>query len=156
MLRETAVPSQQSLLALALVDNAERLEADEVGQYWQSSVHHCLTPEEGPRRCGWDRIRRRRRLGRWLRWNRRSWRAGGVGPKVLRRYQSFSLLGVTPPGRPMIAWAHPTSGIVLHCAPSLARGLYSQIRGLADMLDKGYAVTATDYPGLGQQARILT
>jgi hypothetical protein len=27
---------------------------------------------------------------------------------------------VPPEGRPIIAWAHPTTGIVPHCAPSLA------------------------------------
>ncbi len=52
-------------------------------------------------------------------------------------------------GRPIVAWAHPTSGIVPHCAPSLARNVYSQIQGLQELLQSGYVVTATDYPGLG-------
>ena len=51
--------------------------------------------------------------------------------------------------RPIVAWAHPTSGIVPHCAPSLARNFYRQVQGLQDMLQRGYVVTATDYPGLG-------
>jgi acetyl esterase/lipase len=50
---------------------------------------------------------------------------------------------------PVVAWAHPTSGIVPHCAPSLARNVYSQIQGLQELLQRGYVVTATDYPGLG-------
>jgi acetyl esterase/lipase len=53
------------------------------------------------------------------------------------------------PGRPIVAWAHPTSGIVPRCAPSLAAFLYQQIQGLTTMLERGYIVTATDYPGLG-------
>jgi alpha-beta hydrolase superfamily lysophospholipase len=51
--------------------------------------------------------------------------------------------------RPIVAWAHPTSGIVPHCAPSLARNFYRQVQGLQEMLQAGYVVTATDYPGLG-------
>jgi acetyl esterase/lipase len=52
-------------------------------------------------------------------------------------------------GRSIIAWAHPTSGIVPHCAPSLARVLFRSIQGLSDILARGYIVAATDYPGLG-------
>jgi len=52
-------------------------------------------------------------------------------------------------GRPVLAWAHPTSGIVPPCAPSLANGLFNQIQGLDLFLAKGYVVAATDYPGLG-------
>jgi acetyl esterase/lipase len=58
--------------------------------------------------------------------------------------------GEPPPGgRPIIAWAHPTTGVVPKCAPSLARFLFLQIQGLTEMLDRGYVVAATDYPGLG-------
>lgn len=52
-------------------------------------------------------------------------------------------------GHPIVAWAHPTSGIIARCAPSMAIGIYSQIQGLRDMLQRGYIVVATDYPGLG-------
>lgn len=57
----------------------------------------------------------------------------------------------TPPasGRPIVAWAHPTSGIVPRCAPSLALFLFQDMPGLRDMLARGYVVVATDYPGLG-------
>jgi pimeloyl-ACP methyl ester carboxylesterase len=58
--------------------------------------------------------------------------------------------GPPPPGgRPIVAWAHPTTGIVPRCAPSLAIFAFQQIQGLRDMLHHGYAVIATDYPGLG-------
>ena len=55
-------------------------------------------------------------------------------------------------GRPIIAWAHPTTGITTACAPSLADdGGASTIPGLDSFLQQGYAVVATDYPGLGTQ-----
>jgi pimeloyl-ACP methyl ester carboxylesterase len=52
-------------------------------------------------------------------------------------------------GRPIVAWAHPTSGITPRCAPSLAMFLFQQMQGLRSFVERGYAVAATDYPGLG-------
>jgi acetyl esterase/lipase len=52
-------------------------------------------------------------------------------------------------GRPIVAWAHPTSGIVPHCAPSLATFFYQQVQGLRALIARGYVVAAADYPGLG-------
>jgi len=52
-------------------------------------------------------------------------------------------------GRNVIAWAHPTSGVMPPCAPSLMPDTAGLIWGLDAMLAKGYVVTATDYPGLG-------
>jgi acetyl esterase/lipase len=52
-------------------------------------------------------------------------------------------------GRPIIAWAHPTTGVVPRCAPSLALFIYQQIQGLREMVNRGYVIAATDYPGLG-------
>jgi len=52
-------------------------------------------------------------------------------------------------GRKIVAWAHPTTGVVSRCAPSLARVLFRSIQGLDIMARRGYAVAATDYPGLG-------
>lgn len=58
--------------------------------------------------------------------------------------------GPPPPGgRPIVAWAHPTTGVIPRCAPSLALFLVQQIQGVRQMVDRGYIVTATDYPGLG-------
>jgi acetyl esterase/lipase len=54
-----------------------------------------------------------------------------------------------PGGRPIMAWAHPTSGVVSRCAPSLAIFLFEQIQGLRSFVRDGYVVAATDYPGLG-------
>lgn len=54
-----------------------------------------------------------------------------------------------PGGRPVVAWAHPTTGVVSRCAPSLARVFFASVQGLQAMLERAYMVTATDYPGLG-------
>jgi acetyl esterase/lipase len=52
-------------------------------------------------------------------------------------------------GWPIVAWAHPTTGIVPRCAPSLAIFIFQQIAGSRPLLEQGYAIAATDYPGLG-------
>jgi acetyl esterase/lipase len=87
---------------------------------------------------------------------------GATAYKVF--YQSTGLKGdpitvsgmvIVPPGsvpeggRPIVAWAHPTTGVVPRCAPSLARKRFQMIAGLHLMLSRGYVVAATDYPGLG-------
>lgn len=86
------------------------------------------------------------------------------GSKYLVLYRSTGLKGepiavsgmvFVPPGAmpeggwPIVAWAHPTSGLVPKCAPSMAAGGTDQVQGLAALLKQGYVVTATDYPGLG-------
>jgi pimeloyl-ACP methyl ester carboxylesterase len=52
-------------------------------------------------------------------------------------------------GRPIVAWAHPTTGVVPHCAPSLALFVFQQMAGLRQLIEQGAVVAATDYPGLG-------
>lgn len=52
-------------------------------------------------------------------------------------------------GRPIVAWAHGTTGVAEPCAPSLSLHHFARIQGLTKLLERGYAVTATDYPGLG-------
>jgi acetyl esterase/lipase len=52
-------------------------------------------------------------------------------------------------GRPIVAWAHPTTGLVPRCAPSLAFFVFQQMQGARELLEQGYAIAATDYPGLG-------
>lgn len=52
-------------------------------------------------------------------------------------------------GRNVIAWAHPTSGVVRRCAPSMWPQMFDEIPGLTEMISRGYVVAATDYPGLG-------
>lgn len=52
-------------------------------------------------------------------------------------------------GWPIVAWGHPTSGLMPKCAPSVARSGTDQVQGLEALIARGYVVTATDYPGLG-------
>jgi acetyl esterase/lipase len=52
-------------------------------------------------------------------------------------------------GRNVVAWAHPTTGVVQDCAPSLQRDWRKTIPGLEEMVKAGWVVVATDYPGLG-------
>ncbi len=52
--------------------------------------------------------------------------------------------------RPVVAWAHGTTGIATQCAPSLLEnGGAGIIPGLSSFIKSGYVVVATDYPGLG-------
>src|SRR6202034_4644864 len=53
-------------------------------------------------------------------------------------------------GWPIVAWAHPTTGVVPRCAPSLALFAFQQMAGSRHLLENGYAIAATDYPGLGK------
>ena len=52
-------------------------------------------------------------------------------------------------GRDVVAWAHPTTGVAERCAPTRLPDLSANIAGLDEMLERGYVVAATDYPGLG-------
>ncbi len=52
-------------------------------------------------------------------------------------------------GRPIVAWAHPTTGLGPQCAPSRSGNVLADMDWLQGMLDKGWIVTATDYSGLG-------
>lgn len=59
----------------------------------------------------------------------------------------------TPPegGWPVVSWAHGTTGVADACAPSLTDNLFynEYAQEASTMLDAGYGVVATDYPGLG-------
>lgn len=56
----------------------------------------------------------------------------------------------SPPagGWPVVAWAHGTSGVAAQCAPSLMKDLYYP-DVIPGWLQRGYAVVAADYSGLG-------
>jgi acetyl esterase/lipase len=88
--------------------------------------------------------------------------AGATAHKVLYRSTkpdgtpiAVSGIVIVPAGQapaggwPIVAWAHPTTGVVPHCAPSLALFVFQQIAGSRHLLENGYAIAATDYPGLG-------
>nr|WP_225443392.1 alpha/beta hydrolase [Lolliginicoccus lacisalsi] len=58
--------------------------------------------------------------------------------------------GAPPPGGwPIIAWAHGTVGLADHCAPSISGRSERDLGYLEAWLDEGYAIVASDYPGLG-------
>lgn len=52
-------------------------------------------------------------------------------------------------GRTVVAWAHPTTGAAPACGPSIANDPFELIEGLHLLLAAGFAVAATDYPGMG-------
>ncbi len=53
--------------------------------------------------------------------------------------------------RPVLAWAHGTTGIVPGCAPSVLDQPWGGIPALDEVLDRGWVVVATDYVGLGTE-----
>lgn len=58
--------------------------------------------------------------------------------------------GPTPRSkRDVVAWAHPTTGVVEKCAPTLLPDLSGTIAGIDEMLERGFVIAATDYAGLG-------
>jgi len=52
-------------------------------------------------------------------------------------------------GYPVVAWAHPTTGIARRCAPSLESDFGATIPGAAALIKRGFVIAATDYVGLG-------
>ena len=63
---------------------------------------------------------------------------------------------LTPPppgGRTIVSWGHPTTGAAQDCAPSYGFDPYVMIEGLRALLDRGYAVVATDYLGMGTEGQ---
>lgn len=52
-------------------------------------------------------------------------------------------------GRTVVSWGHPTTGSAPRCAPSAGLDPTFGIEGLRSLLDRGYAVVATDYAGMG-------
>ncbi|MGX5681170.1 alpha/beta fold hydrolase [Schumannella luteola] len=51
-------------------------------------------------------------------------------------------------GRAVISWGHPTTGAARSCAPSLLFDPFLMMTGLHEFLAAGYAMVATDYPGM--------
>lgn len=58
-------------------------------------------------------------------------------------------------GRTVIAWQHGTTGVARTCAPSLETNALSEyaIPGISRMIDRGWALVAADYPGMGTTGR---
>lgn len=76
--------------------------------------------------------------------------AGLNGEPIAASGIAIAPVGPPPPGgRPVVVWAHPTTGVVPRCAPSLSLTFFQKVQGLLPMLERGYVVVAPDYPGLG-------
>jgi Secretory lipase/Citrate transporter len=58
---------------------------------------------------------------------------------------------LAPGPRPVIAWAHGTTGVASQCAPSLLPSRWNAdiIPGINHALARGWVIVATDYVGLG-------
>jgi alpha-beta hydrolase superfamily lysophospholipase len=54
----------------------------------------------------------------------------------------------TSAARPVIAWAHGTTGIASGCAPSLM-GPFANVPAMDKLIAENWVYVATDYPGLG-------
>lgn len=90
-------------------------------------------------------------------------RAGIKGYRILYRSTGMDnapvavtgavIFPADPPGdgrpRDVVAWAHPTTGVVTKCSPTLLPDLSGTIQGIDALNDRGYVVVATDYIGLG-------
>lgn len=70
-------------------------------------------------------------------------------PVVATSVLVVPLLPAPPEGRTVVSWGHPTTRAARDCAPSYAFDPFSLIEGLRALLDRGYAVVATDYVGMG-------
>lgn len=101
-----------------------------------------------------DLLRWERLDATWVPANAQAWRILYVTSNIAGELTASSALVIAPTdvaAPSVIAWAHATSGIDPASAPSLAKtgpesgGLYILDRVLA----QGWAVVATDYPGLG-------
>jgi alpha-beta hydrolase superfamily lysophospholipase len=53
--------------------------------------------------------------------------------------------------RPIIAWAHGTTGIVPGCAPSVLSTPFQYVPALDELIGEGWIYVATDYAGQGTQ-----
>jgi alpha-beta hydrolase superfamily lysophospholipase len=52
-------------------------------------------------------------------------------------------------GRPIVSWAHPTTGAARRCAPPRGLDPFLLVAGLHELVRAGYVVAATDYSGMG-------
>lgn len=74
-----------------------------------------------------------------------------TGPDGAAVPVSGMILAPSPPGdtRPVLALAHPTTGLADSCAPSRGGVTGAELEPLLDLVRAGFVVTATDYEGLG-------
>ena len=80
-----------------------------------------------------------------------TYRSGGINSEQIEVTGVIVAPDRPPPadGWPVVAWAHPTTGIARQCAPSLSKKFAQSVPGIAQLIQQGYVVAATDYQGLG-------
>ncbi len=75
------------------------------------------------------------------------------GDIAVSGYVVVPAAGAPPGGYPILAWAHGTTGAATKCAPSLFNGMEGEgpylVPDIADYLNAGWLIAATDYQGLG-------
>lgn len=72
---------------------------------------------------------------------------GTRGQPILVSAALFYADGDEPRRRPVVAWAHPTTGVTRNCSPTRRTDVYNKIPGIDRMLRQGFIVVATDYAG---------
>ncbi|WP_157524896.1 lipase family protein [Microbacterium yannicii] len=72
-------------------------------------------------------------------------------PAVATGVLVVPLTPAPPAGRTVLSWGHPTTGAARSCAPSYGFDPFLGIEGLRFLLDRGFAVVATDYVGMGTE-----
>lgn len=83
-------------------------------------------------------------------WRVRYWTTSDRGAPIEVTGMVIAPRGSRPAAaRPVLAWAHGTSGVVERCAPSLSAKFFALTPGLNEAIRRGYTVVAPDYPGLG-------
>ena len=70
-------------------------------------------------------------------------------PVVVTGVVVVPLAPAPPGGRTVVSWGHPTTGSAPQCAPSYGFDPTILIEGVRSLLNRGYAVVATDYAGMG-------
>jgi alpha-beta hydrolase superfamily lysophospholipase len=95
-------------------------------------------------------------FGRGIPATGRAWRILYTTTRLDRTPAVATAIVVVPEPRPagplpVIAWAHGTTGVARHCAPSLLDDPWEAgaLLVLDEVLARGWAVVATDYIGLG-------
>ena len=72
---------------------------------------------------------------------------GTRGQPILVSAALFYANSDEPRPRPVVAWAHPTTGVTRNCSPTRRTDVYNKIPGIERMLRQGFIVVATDYAG---------
>jgi pimeloyl-ACP methyl ester carboxylesterase len=141
-----------SMVALVVACTGPARLAEDVAQSHTEGTFYSL-PQPMPAGAPGSLIRSERLLGApdgAIAWRvlYRSTDTGGASVGV-----SGVIIAPTRPapkdGWPIVSWGHPTTGAYGRCAPSVGDDPFALIEGLHELIDAGYAVAATDYPGMG-------